>query len=59
MRTDKGGRCRAKATDISIIVLDAEGEEEYLTLEVRSCPSHTVWLRLQTPAVDVADLPDV
>ncbi len=56
MLTDKGGRCRAKATDMSIIVLDAEGEEDYLTMEVRTCPGHTVWMRLQTPAVDVGDL---
>jgi hypothetical protein len=33
-------------------VLDAEGEEDYLTLEVRSCPRHTVWMRLQTPPVE-------
>lgn len=52
---DKDGRCRAKATDSTVIVLDHEGEEDYLTMEVRSCPRHTVWMRLQTPAVE----PDV
>ena len=52
MLSDKEGRCRAKATDMSIIVLDQEGEEDYLTLEVRSCPGHTVWMRLQTPSVE-------
>lgn len=50
--TDKEGRCRAKATDMTIVVLDAEGEEDYLTMEVRSCPRHTVWMRLQTPSVE-------
>ena len=49
---DKEGKCRAKATDITIVVLDHEGGEDYLTMEVRSCPKHTVWMRLQTPAVD-------
>lgn len=51
MLTDLGGRCRAKATDSSLVVLDHEGDTEYLTLEVRTCPGHTAWMRLQTPAV--------
>lgn len=48
---DLGGRCRAKATDSTLIVLDHEGGTDYLTMEVRTCPGHTVWMRLQTPAV--------
>lgn len=52
MLTDKGGRCRAKVTDMTVVVLDHEGDEDYLTLEVGSCPRHTVWMRLQTPAVE-------
>jgi len=52
MLTDLGGRCRAKATEATILVLDAEDGTDYLTMEVRSCPQHTVWLRLQTPAVE-------
>ncbi len=55
--SDEEGKCRAKATDMTIVVLDHEGGKDYLTLEVRSCPGHTVWMRLQTPAVDIADLP--
>lgn len=49
---DKAGKCRGKASDSTTLVLDAEGEADYLTLEVRTCPRHTVWMRLQTPAVD-------
>lgn len=56
MLSDKAGRCHAKATDMTIVVLDAEGDTDYLTMEVRSCPQHTVWLRLQTPAVDLDSL---
>jgi hypothetical protein len=54
--SDKEGKCRAKATDMTIVVLDHEGDEDYLTLEVRTCPGHTVWMRLQTPAVEVDQL---
>lgn len=56
MLSDKQGRCHAKATDMTLIVLDAEGDTDYLTMEVRSCPQHTVWMRLQTPAVDPSTL---
>lgn len=57
MLTDKGGHCRGKATDMTIVVLDHEdGGDDYLTMEVRTCPHHTVWMRLQTPAVDPATL---
>jgi hypothetical protein len=55
--SDKEGRCRGKASDISILVLDQEGDEDYLTMEVRTCPHHTVWMRVQTQAVDVDALP--
>lgn len=50
--TDRDGRCRAKATDSTLLVLDSEGDEDYLTMEVRSCPRHTVWMRLQIPSVE-------
>ncbi len=55
--SDKTGRCRAKATDATMLVLDAEGDEDYLTMAVYSCPRHTAWMRLQTPAVDPDTLP--